>query len=347
MLRMHTATSASAVKNYFKVSDYYAEGESQETVGRWGGELARRLGLEGRVTKDAFDKLCDNIHPATGQPLTPRTNGERRVGNDHVYSGPKSFGVVAMLGPQEVRDDLLALLADTAEQVQDIMQADMRVRVRKGGADTDRVTGNMLSATYLHTTSRPVGNQPPDPHPHVHAFTFNATFDPVEGRIKAGQFCDMIRDRPYYEALFFSKLADGLAARGYAIERRAGGKWELAGVPQSVIDKFSKRKEEVEDEAKRLGVTNAALKAGLGAKTRRPEAEEPDAGAAPHGVGRAAFARGARGAGAGVSQGNPARRAGDGGGIGRLRARSPVGEAVGVPAAGSQAGGDAARAGRR
>jgi conjugative relaxase-like TrwC/TraI family protein len=263
MLRFHVATSAYGVKKYFEGSDYYAD----EAVGKWGGMLADRLGLSGQVDKASFDRLCDNLRP-DGQKLTPRNNDGRRVGVDMIYSGPKSFGVVTMLAADKERRDLLQLLADTAEQTQQIMQADMKTRVRIGGQDTDRVTGNMAWASFLHTTSRPVDGKPPDMHPHVHAFTFNATEDPVEQKIKAGEFCDIVRDRPYYEALFFSMLADGLIERGFAIDRRAGGKWELAGVPQSVIDTFSKRTGEIEEEAKRLNVNDPGRKAELGAKTR-------------------------------------------------------------------------------
>ena len=35
---------------------------------------------------------------------------------------------------------------------------------------------------------------------------------------------------------------------GYVIDRRGGKEWEITGVPQSAIDKFSKRSGEVEAE---------------------------------------------------------------------------------------------------
>src|SRR4051812_5336425 len=110
MLRMHTATSAEGVKKYFAASDYYAQG--LETIGRWGGKLAAMMGLRGTVDQVSFERLCDNLDPRTGQRLTLRTNGERRVGNDMVYSGPKSFGVLAMLAPEEEKRALLQLLCD-------------------------------------------------------------------------------------------------------------------------------------------------------------------------------------------------------------------------------------------
>ena len=51
-----------------------------------------QFGLTGQVTKDAFDQLCDNIHPATGEQLTPRINDNRRVGEDFMFSLPKDVG---------------------------------------------------------------------------------------------------------------------------------------------------------------------------------------------------------------------------------------------------------------
>ena len=74
MLTIYGQTSASAVKNYFTAADYYSKG--QETVGRWGGKLAPLLGLWGEIQKEDFDRMCDNLHPATGERLTQRTNGE-------------------------------------------------------------------------------------------------------------------------------------------------------------------------------------------------------------------------------------------------------------------------------
>ena len=67
-------------------------------------------------------------------------------------------------------------------------------------------------AGYLHTTARPVPRtHAPDPHPHWHMFCFNATRDPVEGgRIKAADFAKIYRDRPFYEAAFYSLVAEDL-----------------------------------------------------------------------------------------------------------------------------------------
>ena len=63
-------------------------------------------------------------------------------------------------------------------------------------------------------------------------------------------------------------------ALGYAIDRRGGNEWEIAGVPQSTIDMFSKRTAQIEAEAEKQGITDAARKAELGAKVRAKKQKE-------------------------------------------------------------------------
>lgn len=272
MLRYHTATSSTGVKNYFGSADYYSQGS--ETVGLWGGKLAPELGLEGPVTQEAFGQLCDNINPRTGKRLTARTNEFRRVGEDMIFSLPKDVGAAIMLAPAETRDRLLAMAGERAGQVMGLIEADVETRVRREGAFENRPGDGLVWAGFLHTTARPVDGQVPDPHPHWHLFAFNVTRDGVEGgRFKAADFANVYRDRPYYEALFFSLVAKDLAGEGLPVERRQGGKWGLAGLGP-LAAKFSKRTGEVEDEARRLNITQPGRKAELGAKTRSKKQKE-------------------------------------------------------------------------
>ena len=93
--------------------------------------------------------------------------------------------------------------------------------------------------------------------------------DPEEDRIKAGQFGNLKRDGEYYAAVFDSLYARELEKLGFVIDRQGGKKWEIAGVPQSMIDKFSKRTDEVEDEAARRGITDAAARRSWGRRHAR------------------------------------------------------------------------------
>jgi hypothetical protein len=74
---------------------------------------------------------------------------------------------------------------------------------------------------------------------------FNATFDPLEERWKAGQFMNLKADAPFFEAAFNARLADKLTAEGYGI-RRTERDFELASVFRELIEKFSKRTLEIE-----------------------------------------------------------------------------------------------------
>src|SRR6516162_2548059 len=204
MIRITQQDSAAAAKSYYSTADYYSEG--QELVGSWGGKGASRLGLQGTVDKFAFERLCDNLHPKTGEPLTVRTRAERRVGYDFTFSVPKSVSLLyALTGDQDIMSAFRGAVADTMREI----EAEMKTRVRRKGQDTDRTTGNMVWAEFIHTTSRPVDGLP-DPQLHAHVFAFNTTWDGDEARWKAGQFADIKRDAPYFQAAFRVRLANKL-----------------------------------------------------------------------------------------------------------------------------------------
>lgn len=262
MLRVIQQKNADAAKSYYAASDYLSEG--QELVGEWGGKAAERLGLSGVVGKLEFDALCDNLHPSRGGTLTARMKDERTAGYDFNFSACKSFSALyALTGDTELLD---AFRDSVQETMREDVEPEMKTRVRTRGQDGNRVTGNAAWASFYHLTSRPEDGLP-WPQVHAHCFTFNTTWDNDEQRWKAGQFRDLKRDAPLWQSMFRVRLANKLQALGYGIERK-GDDFEIAGVPASLIDKFSARTAKIERVAKEKGITDPAQKAELGAKTR-------------------------------------------------------------------------------
>ena len=192
-------------QNYFREhlceGKYYAEG--QHVAGEWFGLGAERLGLQGKVGETEFLRLCEGLHPTTGERLTQRMNtnrqnadGEtvanRRVFYDFTISPPKSVSVVALL-----QDDRILEIHDRAVRHALVeLEKFAETRVRKDGERGERLTGNVVAATFRHDTSREL-----DPHLHTHCVILNATFDSEEDRWKALEVQSMYRAQKFVENL--------------------------------------------------------------------------------------------------------------------------------------------------
>ena len=267
MIRISQQDSAAAAKSYYSKADYYSEG--QELVGSWGGKGADRLGLSGTVDKQSFERLCDNLHPMSGEQLTVRTRAERRVGYDFTFSVPKSVSLLyGRAGDEQVLDAFRSAVDETMRE----MEGEMQTRVRTGGQDGNRVTGNMVWAEFVHTTSRPVDGIP-DPQLHAHVFVFNSTWDEEEQRWKACQVGELKRDAPYFQAAFRVRLANKLQDLGFGVDRKRDD-FEIAGIPADILRRFSRRTELIEKVAEEKGITNPDRKAELGAETREKKDRE-------------------------------------------------------------------------
>ncbi len=266
MIRMVQSKSAGHAKAYFSdalaKSDYFIS--DQELPGIWQGKLCARLGLTHETSRDDFFALCENTHPRTGGRLTPRTREERRIGYDINFHCPKSVSILHAFARDE---HILTAFRDSVSETMRAIEQDAKARVRKDKTYDDRATGELVWAHFVHQTARPVEGFAPDPHLHSHCFVFNATWDDTEKKFKAGQFGDIKRDMPFYQAQFHKRLADKLTHLGYGI-RVTPKSFEVEAVPQKAIDLFSKRTDEIGRVAKEKGITDAKELGELGAKTR-------------------------------------------------------------------------------
>ena len=169
MLRITMQSNANATAHYFEEGhDYLAEG--LEHVGGWGGQGAKLLGLDGPVGSREFAELCHNRHPDTGRKLTIGRKDSTRVGYDMTFSAPKSV-TLALEVTQDARI-LEAFGQAVSDTLRDI-EAEAVTRDQRGG-EQRFVPADLVHATFVHRSARPVGGLP-DPQLHAHAFVFNVS----------------------------------------------------------------------------------------------------------------------------------------------------------------------------
>ena len=238
----------------------------------WQGPGVELLGLERDVTKEAFERVIDSQHPITGQRLTPRMNTtrremvwkqnqqtklweqveveveNRRIGLDLTFSMPKSASVYYGLTKDK---DVLQAFLDTNAQMVNWMMADLKVRVRVGGADYDRESGIGLCSTFLHTTARPVSGLS-DPHIHCHNTLFNLAYDVQEQRWKAAQLSQVLSNEWRYRAKAEALFAHKLVALGHRLRKTTKG-FEMNVITPEEIRTFSKRSEQIRQLEEKLG----------------------------------------------------------------------------------------------
>jgi conjugative relaxase-like TrwC/TraI family protein len=266
MLRITASESAKAAIKYFRQelnrADYYLKAGTVRSV--WLGEAAKRLGVQGKVEEKDFAALINNRHPQTGKRLTPRDKKDRRPGYDATLSAWKSASVMdALYGCTDIRQ---AFWESGDEMITQKAEPEMCTRVRKGGKNHDIVTGEMAVSAFRDFRSRPVNGRS-DMHLHTHYYIQNLTFDKTENRFKAAQLGNLKSKAPDLELDADARFAKKLRALGYVPVMGKRG-LQLAGVPQSVIDKFSRRRNQIENEAAERGVTDAAGKHKIGAAIR-------------------------------------------------------------------------------
>src|ERR1700761_5699324 len=256
---MVTAKTQYNLKNaeeYFEehlaVGDYYDEGH--RVAGEWIGLGAGRLGLAGKVRAEDFLRLCENQHPSSGETLTQRFNTTRTEGGDNAanrriffdftFSPPKSVSIAGFLGEDE---RILEAHNRAVRLALREFEAFTATRVRVGGAQSDRLTGNFAAALFTHDTSRTL-----DPHLHTHCIVFNATFDAIENRWKALQNHELLRARKFAENAYYHELTRELRGFGYRIRNRVRGDFEIEGVSEQLCERFSKRHTQIDEALAKL-----------------------------------------------------------------------------------------------
>jgi conjugative relaxase-like TrwC/TraI family protein len=243
-------------REHMAVGDYLTEAGKADMI--WVGAGAKRLGLEGVCRLDDFEQLCRGEHPATGERLLLRDKGEgRRVCYFGQISPPKDVSLLYLVGGDQ---RIAAWWDEAVRETLSEIEATTATRVRRGGANSDRVTGNMIAAIVTHDASRSL-----DPQLHTHVCLLNLTFDETEGRWKSVQPSAFFRHQGYFREVCYNRLARRMVGAGYALESVRSLGFHIEGVPAELRDRFSKRRRAILEEAAKQGTqTQDALQAITG-----------------------------------------------------------------------------------
>jgi conjugative relaxase-like TrwC/TraI family protein len=234
-------------REHMQVGDYLTEGGRIEMV--WQGEGANRLGLAGACRLAEFERVCQGLHPATGEKLMVRNKGaQRRLCYFGQISAPKDVSIALLVGGDQ---RIAAWWKEAVQETLREIEGTAATRVRKAGANSDRVTSNLVTAIVTHEASRAL-----DPQLHTHLCVMNLTFDGQEGRWKGVQPSGFYRHQGYFREVCYNKLAERMSSAGYELERSRGIGFAIKGFPAELRDRFSQRRREILRQAREAGTTS-------------------------------------------------------------------------------------------
>ena len=250
---------ASYLGGHLTSNDYYNKDET--VTGSWVGNLANEWGLEGKAIGAgdvAFENLRLGKTPDGKESLTQRGGGSVRF-FDFQCSAQKSVSLMAVtLGDERLREAHERIARQAFEEA---LQHFAARRVRNGNkawSEDTEITGKVIAASFVHDASRATPS--PDPQIHTHFVIGNATVG-KDGRryaLDTKQMCQAIR---YAGKTYQAGMAKACRELGYQIEEKRDSKgrvtgFEIAGISEQILKRFSKRRGDVQSAIGRFIMEN-------------------------------------------------------------------------------------------
>jgi conjugative relaxase-like TrwC/TraI family protein len=224
---------------------YYSE--HGEIAGRWLGGGAGALGLEGRVENEALLAVLVGRDPAGDHELvSPPRTGQRMPGIDACFKAPKSVSVLWAFGDRvqvgsRTLDRVVEDAHDEAVQEATSYLESVAARGRRGHDGLVQVeTSGFVPAAFRQRTSRAE-----DPHLHTHVLIANMCegSDGRWGALDARLIYAHAKTAGYlYESHLRHRLSTDVGVDWTVVEN---GIADVAGVPEAMIEQFSKRAREI------------------------------------------------------------------------------------------------------
>ena len=217
MLNMVPLKDAKRAESYFGKSDggYYITDD--ELRREWGGKAAAKLRTGRHADARRIPEAVAGLRPRHRQAAHRHADrgADAGLGFHRQPAQGRQHGAGGRRQPHQ------ALFWQAANEAMEDVEKQATTRVRKGGMDADRVTGNMAWLAVEHPDTRPAKEDgKPDWDRHIHFVVANATFDEVEGQWKALKVRAMFDLRKYFSHAFDQRMAKKLAELGYEIETK-------------------------------------------------------------------------------------------------------------------------------
>jgi conjugative relaxase-like TrwC/TraI family protein len=238
--------SAHQGQTYYAQENYYTQNRTVENS-EWQGIGAQHLGLRGNIAAREFQTLLEGVSPRSKQKLNGDgdTNAaEHRAGIDLTFSAPKSVSLAAFVGHDDRLEEAHRESVRIALKVAEERYSQTRTGNKKF-RDIE-VTGNLVIAKFHHDTSRAK-----DPQMHTHCVVINAV-QRADGNWRSLHNEALYQNSKFLGLVYQNELASRVQRLGYSVEVKNNGTFEIAGYTEGQLEKFSKRREQLEE----LGVEN-------------------------------------------------------------------------------------------
>ncbi|MGO9014880.1 MAG: MobF family relaxase [Dissulfurispiraceae bacterium] len=230
-----------ATEYYYERDPLFNDGAAQNNI-QWYGDGATRLGLDSgdAIKRNDFSKIVEGKDIQGNQLVESGGIQHKHVaGTDIPLTPPKSVSITALVaGDERLIDSHRAAVLQTADYLEQRYPA---YRETINGVTQSVKSDNLTFAVFHHSTSR--AN---DPNLHSHMITMNIVHT-CQGDWKALDNRQFFNDQKLINAVYQSYLSEHVKQLGYSIEHRANGCWEIAGIRQDDIDRFSKRSFQIQE----------------------------------------------------------------------------------------------------
>ncbi len=264
MLSIANISSSGAALSYYEEDDYYTKGSPEhQDLSLWLGKASLMLGLKGNVQRDDFKGILEGRLPNGEIVGVKNQDGsiKHAVGIDMTFSAPKSVSIVSeVLKDKSVLDIHREAVKNALRYAENNF---ISTRIKENGKTTKQEVKEMVAASFTHNTSRKL-----DPQLHTHCVVANMV-KRQDGKWRSAWFGDIFENKKLLGAIYRAELANGLAKKGYEINRtHEDGRFEVVGVPQDLMKAFSTRSQEIRSVLEKYDFQNAKTAADAALRTR-------------------------------------------------------------------------------